>query len=190
MGDWKSQMSKAGGTSAGPSSKCSCGKSKKPDFPTCLDCSQKAREARDSRGGSHYSGTASSATLPKDYLSGGYFESKNGKNYIREEVFMSWAKEVSVSLKQDGLTSAAIRRFFSKLRAIEYKYKMFHDFDLAREGIYAFARDVSYTENRGVTPQLFSRFIEKNIVEAKKDSEHFRAFIEHFQSVVAYFKDK
>jgi len=40
------------------------------------------------------------------------------------------------------------------------------------------------------TPHLFSLFIERNIQEAKKGGEHFRAFVEHFQSVVAYFKDK
>ena len=170
--------------------KCACGAVIKDErFSQCYACSQK------NRGAQHVSSNTPQATiaaLPSGYLSGGYFEFKDGKNYIKEEVFISWAKEISIALKQQNppLTSAAIRRFFSKLRAVEYKYKTNHDFNLAREGIYAFVRDVSYTENRGVTPALFSRFIEANVEQAKKDAEHFRAFVEHFQSVVAYFKDK
>lgn len=190
MGDWKTQLGKhPSNASGGGGKKCAtpgCGKILKDDkFKYCFSCN----EAMKSGGGTGSAVSASSA-LRDGYLSGGYFETKNGKNYIREDVFIKWAREVSSDLRQQGLTSAAIRRFFSKLRAVEYKFKMNHDFDSAREGLYAFVRDVSYTENRNVTPQLFSRFIEANIAEAKKDTEHFRAFIEHFQSVVAYFKDK
>lgn len=182
MGDWKKELAKAGAKG------CKiCGKPLKDDkFSYCWDCNEKQKAA----GGNVATPSAGSAGLPKGYLEGGYFVTKNDKNYIREEVFIQWAKGVSSTLKNDGLTSAAIRRFFSKLRAIEYKFKTTNDFDLAREGIFAFSRDVSYTENRGVTKPLFSRFIEMNCQEAKKDAEHFRAFVEHFQSVVAYFKDK
>lgn len=163
-----------------------CGKPlKDPKFTYCWDCNAK-HKAGD---GGHVIAPAATG-LPKGYLVGGYFETQNGKQYIREEVFIAWAKEVSAALKADGLTPAAIRRFFSKLRAIEYKFKTTRDFNLAREGIYAFSRDVAYTENRGVTKPLFSKFIELNCAEAKKDAEHFRAFVEHFQSVVAYFKEK
>ena len=188
MGDWKQELGKYPNYSGGGGAikKCACGNViKKEGAKQCYECFQKMREGSSGTGNFQHS-----ADLPAGYLSGGYFEKKNGKNYIREEVFISWAKGSSAVLKQQGLTSAAIRRFFSKLRAIEYKHKMTHDFDLAREGLYAFVRDVSYTENRGVTPFIFSKFIEANIQEAKKDAEHFRAFIEHFQSVVAFFKDK
>ena len=166
-----------------------CGKPLKDDkFTYCWDCNKKNKDG--GGGGNPSASGPAPAQLPEGYLDGGYFETKNDKKYIREEVFISWARAVSAALKQDGLTSTKIRGFFNKLRAIEYNFKMTHDFDRAREGIFAFARDVAYTENRGVTKPLFTRFIEKNIAEAKKDAEHFRAFIEHFQSVVAYFKDK
>ena len=190
MGDWKKDLGKHSSYSGGGSSvkKCEkCGKPLKDDkFKFCFACN----EVMKAGGGGGFPSHASK--LRDDYLEGGYFDEKNGKNYIKENVFIKWAQEVSSDLKLQSppMTSAAIRRYFSKLRAIEYKYKMNHDFDLAREGIYAFARDVSYTENRNVTPVLFSRFIEKNIAESKKSPEHFRAFVEHFQSVVAYFKDK
>lgn len=185
MGDWKKDLGKHSSYSGvGSAKKCEkCGKPLKDDkFKYCFSCNEAIK------GG----GGAGSSTLREGYLSGGYFEEKNGRKYIKEDIFIKWAKDISGDLKiqTPAMTSAAIRRYFSKLRAIEYKFKMNRDFDLAREGIYAFARDVAYTENRGVTPVLFSRFIEANIAEAKKSAEHFRAFVEHFQSVVAYFKDK
>jgi CRISPR-associated protein Csm2 len=182
MADWKKDLGKVVGHAGSNPKKCSCGKTiNNPKFDKCFECNKK-----EPSGSQHNH----SANLPSGYLDGGYFDRKNDKNYIKEDVFIKWAQELSSSVKQQGLTAAAIRRFFSKLRAIEYKYKMTRDFDLAREGIYAFVRDVTYTENRGVTPSLFSKFIEKNVNEAKISPEHFRAFIEHFQSVVAYFKEK
>lgn len=190
MGDWKTQLGKHPSNTVGGSvKKCAtpgCGKTLKDDkFKYCFSCNESIKA-----GGNPGGGMANQSKLRDGYLSGGYFDVKNEKNYIKEDVFIKWAKDVSIDLKHQGLTSAAIRRFFSKLRAIEYKFKMNHDFDSAREGLFAFVRDVSYTENRSVTPSLFSQFIEANIEQAKKDADHFRAFIEHFQSVVAYFKDK
>jgi len=188
MGDWQKNWGKLSNHSGGGGTKkCQkCGKPLKDDkYQYCWDCNQKMRT------GGGVAGVPASK-LPDGYLSGGYFIANKDKNYIRKEVFIDWAQDVSQALKQQtpAMTSAAIRRFFSKLRAVEYKYKMNQEFDLAKEGIYAFVRDVTYTENRGVTPSLFSRFIEKNVDEARKSPDHFRAFIEHFQSVVAYFKDK
>jgi CRISPR-associated protein Csm2 len=190
MRDWKNELSKKVGGKSGASEmkKCACGAPiTKPGATQCYSCFKKSQGFGSRTGGGNNSGEAD---LPDHYLQGGYFEEKNGKNYMKEEIFISWARDVSSALKKAGLKSAAIRRFFSKLRATEHKYKTTNDFDLAREGIYAFVRDVSYSENRGVTPVLFSRFIEANVQLAKKDAEHFRAFIEHFQSVVAFFREK
>lgn len=183
MGDMKSQLGKHF-NQEGSQDRCKCGKPKKPDFPTCWECSQKAR------GGGNTHSFASVPKLRDGYLAGGYFEVKNEKNYIKEDVFIKWAQDVSADLKQQGMSPTAIRNFFNKLRAVEYNYKSTKDFDRTRQDIYAFCRDVKYTENRGVTPLLFSSFIETNIAEAKKDAEHFKAFVEHFQSVIAYFKEK
>ena len=195
MGDWKEKLSNHPSYSGGGQmKKCACGNEiKRTNTDICGVCFSKRKQGgnatsptRDTPSSTSFSGVV----LPKGYLDGGYFEIKNGKQYIREEVFITWAKEMSASLKAEGLAPAAIRRFFIKLRAIEYKLAMTKDFDRAREGIYAFSRDVAYTEGRGITKPLFSKFIELNCSEAKKDAEHFRAFVEHLQSVVAYFKEK
>lgn len=180
MGNLQEELEKVGGTKS-----CKgCGKPlKDPKYTYCFTCNQKHGTGKDG------SDAGSSPRLPADYLKDGYFKCIDGKNYIREEVFIRWAEDTSASLRRAKMTSAAIRRFFTKLRAIEYKYKMSHDFERAREGIYAFSRDARYAETRKVTPPLFTQFIEANTAEAKKDAEHFRAFIEHFQSVIAYFKE-
>lgn len=177
---------------------CSCGKKKEPDKKSCYECYQEWRKNKEngqSKKGANTdlysnkstSSTAQPAELPPGYLAAGYFEAKNGKNYLREELFTDWAKQISRALQSKKMSSTATRRFFNKLRAVEYEFKMQRDFDRVREKIFAFARDVAYTENRGVTPALFTRFIDMNITLAKKDPEHLRGFIEHFQSVIAYF---
>lgn len=183
MGNLKGELGKHFGHGDGQD-RCKCGKPKKPEFPTCWECSQKAR------GGGSASFPAAAIRLRDGYLEGGYFDIKNDKKYIKEAVFIKWAQDVSADLKQQGMSPTAIRNFFNKLRAVEYNYKSTKDFDRTRQDIYAFCRDVKYTENRGVTPVLFTSFIEANIAEAKKTVDHFKAFIEHFQSVIAYFKDK
>jgi CRISPR-associated protein Csm2 len=183
MGDMRGELGKHFGH-GNSQDKCKCGKPKKPEFLTCRECSQKARG-----GGNAYS-AVSAPKLPENYLNGGYFETKNDRNYIKEDVYIKWAKDISISLKQQGMSANAIRNFFNKLRAVEYNYKLNKDFDRTRQDIYAFCRDVKYTENRGVTPVLFTSFIEANITEAKKDGAHFKAFVEHFQSVIAYYKEK
>ncbi len=185
MRDWKSDLAKkhGDGKGGGEVKKCKCGKTiSNPKFDLCYDCSQKAR------GSQQIISNSSGAKLPEGYLQGGYFEEKNGKKYIREEVFVSWAQNVSEALRSSGLLPTAIRKFFTKLRAIEHKYKVSRDFDLVIQDLHSFHRDVKYAESRNVATPLFTGFIEKNSSLAKSDPEHFKAFVEHFQSVIAYYK--
>jgi|GEM_PF-1628459 len=136
--------------------------------------------------------SASTNGFSADYLSGGYLTERNGKYYIKEEVYTSWALEASTKLKQQfpKMTSTKLRAFFNKLRAVEFRYKEAgRDFFRAQEGLFKLKSDVKYPENRNITPALFTTFIEKNVDLAKKDEENFRAFVHHFESVIAYFKD-
>jgi CRISPR-associated protein Csm2 len=184
MRDINSEMTKNYRTLVGAADRCSCGKPKDPRFPTCRDCASKGNSS------GYQSLSRNRSLLRAGYLADGYFEIKNGKNYIKEDVFIKWPQDISADLRSAGMSPTAIRNFFNKLRAVEHNYKVTKDFDKTRQGIYSFCRDVHYTETRGVTPELFTKFIEANIALAKKDPEHFKAFIEHFQSVIAYYKDK
>lgn len=184
MRNLKSEMNKSSNKQTITGDRCSCGKPKKSNYPTCYDCAQKRKSV------ASQSLKSRTSALRDGYLAGGYFEIKNGKNYIKEDVFINWAQEISADLRREGLSPTAIRNFFNKLRAVEHNYSVTKDFDKTRQDIYSFCRDVKYTENRGVTPELFTKFIDSNITLAKKDPEHFKAFIEHFQSVIAYFREK
>lgn len=182
MGDWKQQLQKVETTSV---RKCVCGKIiKKQGEERCYDCYLKAKA-----GSGANVATQSVLTLPKDYLNGGYFEQKDGKGYIKEEVFMSWAKDISTLLAQQGMTASTIRKFFTKLRAIESKFKSTKDFNLARQDMCAFIPAVTYATERGVAPHLFKTFIANNVEIARADEANFMAFIKHFESVIAYFKE-
>lgn len=171
--------------------------------PFCPDCNRKKNQAAagSSKVVSSGNNKVSVATppspvppsvsgFPENYLPDGYFNKINGKLYIKEEVFTSWAIDVSTKLKLQKMTSTKLRGFFTKLRSVEYRYKEAgRDFERAKEKLYSFKRDAKNSENKGVTPELFTKFIDKNIDLATKDMEHFMAFVEHFQSVIAYFKD-
>ena len=129
----------------------------------------------------------STAKLPNDYLKEGYFD-ENG--YLRAGIFQEDAKEVATVLAGLKMTSTSLRAFYNKLKAIESKYKASNNnFDLIKPNLYAFERDVAYQISRGVVSEDFRKFINKNAELAIKGPKEFKGFIEHFLSVLAYFKD-
>ena len=186
MGDWKKELSKlSNGKGGGTVKRCKCGNEiTRAGSDICYECFKKKRNASNIRPSS------SPASLPDNYLDGGYFDKKGDKQYLKEAVFIEWPQKVSIALGKQGMSPTALRKFFNKLRAIEAKYKSSMDFDLVKQDIFAFDRDVAYTSGRGVTPPLFKSFIAKNIELAKRDPDNFKGFVEHFQSVIAYFKEK
>jgi len=89
------------------------------------------------------------------------------------------------------MTSTALRRFYTKLKGISSRYGS-EDFDSLKEKLHSFLPNVVYVVNRESTtvPHEFQEFIEKNIAEAEKGWEYFKAFEDHFMSVMAFFKEK
>jgi len=168
---------KTGGS--GVRKKCRvCGKVLKPDsrFDTCYECGMKRKQGHG--GGRH--------ALPDDYLAGGYFDS-NG--YLKESLFKDDAKLVAKTLASLRMTSTSFRAFYNKVKAIENVYKATGNFDAVRPKLFAFERDVAYQVSRGVVPREFRRFIVKNSELAQQGPKEFNGFVEHFLSVLAYFKD-
>lgn len=85
MADWKEKLgnhpSYSGG---GQMKKCACGREiTRPGTDICGVCYSKQKQGSNTASTQHtYSGGSSTtATLPKGYLDGGYFETKNGKPY-------------------------------------------------------------------------------------------------------------
>lgn len=170
-----------------------CGKPTLKGYQLCLQCSSaqrgggsQSRRGGRSSGALHGSKSVSRA-LHNEYLSEGYFD-KEG--LLRREIIVDDAQAVASVLKRANMTSAALRRFFAKLRAIQEKYKSTNNFEKVKEDLYSFYPLVAYSVSRKVAPIVFQEFMEKNLAQAEKDEKHFRAFIKHFQSVVAFFKDE
>lgn len=167
---------KTGG--GGVQKKCrDCGRPLKHDrrYDTCYECGKKRKQK-------HHGGRG----LPDDYLSGGYFDS-NG--YLKESIFKDDAKTVARTLASLRMTSTSFRAFYNKVKAIENVFKATKDFDAVKPKLFAFERDVAYQESRGVVEKEFSHFIIKNAKLAQKGPKEFKGFVEHFFSVLAYFKD-
>jgi len=121
---------------------------------------------------------------PADYLEDGYFDEKGN---VKPDLVDTWAEQVAQILGKSGITSHQLRRFFNQLRAIEAKLES-EDFDAIRSDIHALKRDAAYAVGRGVVKEEFKEFIDRNVELAVLDEDSFRkGFIEHFQSVLAYF---
>ena len=123
-----------------------------------------------------------------EYLKDGYFEPKDGNEYLRAEALDSLAMEIAKLLGSQGMKTHQIRRFFNKARGIESRLERDKDFEAIKEHIFSLKRDVAYQVGRKVVPEEFQEFINRNMGWAVKDETSFRrGFMNHFESVLAYF---
>lgn len=180
MSDWKEKLGELHKGGGSVKKKCAdCGKEfvpKEAHYKTCFDCAKKKKD-----------GGFPNAKLPATYLNDSYFDDKG---HLREGIFKEEAKTVANVLAAEGMTPTALRVFYNKLKAIESRYKSSrNDFDLIKPSLYAFERDVAYQASRGVVKEEFRKFITTNAALAAKGPKEFKGFIEHFLSVLAYFKD-
>lgn len=190
MGDWKdklknSEIYKPGGTEM--KKKCAnaeCGKEfiPKEDYhKICPECNRKRQEGlletNKSMGGS----------LDR-YLNAGYFDDKEN---MHRGLFKEDAIFAAGLLSKAGMSATSFRNFYNKLKAIESRYKSStdKDFDKIKPDIYAFERDAAYYISRGVVPEVFRHILVKNVELSVQSVKHFKAFIEHLFSILAYLKD-
>lgn len=127
--------------------------------------------------------------LGPNYLKDGYFYKKEGddKLYLRPEIIDELAIEIAKVLGNRGLKSHQLRRFFNKARGIENRLRQ-EGFEYIKPDIYSFKRDVAYQVGRGVVPEVFQRFIDRNVELAVQDRDSYvKGFLRHFESVLAYF---
>jgi CRISPR type III-A-associated protein Csm2 len=120
-----------------------------------------------------------------DYLKDGYFDDKG---YLRPEVLDTTAMEAAKRLGNAGMKSAQLRRFFNKARGIEVRLGREKDFGAIKADILSFKSDVVYQVGRKVVPDEFKQFIDRNVELAVAGEKSFKeGFLQHFQSVLAYF---
>ena len=125
---------------------------------------------------------------PAGYLEGGYFEEAEGVKRVNPAVVDDWAEAVAQMLGSGGMKTHQLRRFFNKARAIESKLDSGEPFAAVVTDIHTFKRDAAYAVGRGVAPQVFKEFVDRNVELAMRSEDSFRkGFIEHFQSILAFF---
>jgi CRISPR type III-A-associated protein Csm2 len=136
------------------------------------------------------------------YLAGGYFEPSG---HLRKEIFIDWAKSMTDALAQakPKATKNSLRAFYSMLRMAK------NQFDAqkadreaawgdAKAQLYRLRTAAQYQGTRGVISRLCQeKFLNDNIDLVLKEgtnldqfTKYFNAFVEHFQSVIAYLPER
>lgn len=104
------------------------------------------------------------------------------------EVLVDWPLAIARSLGPD-MKTAQLRRFFTRVKAIESGLDAGDEFARARAGLMELQPLAAYAVGRKTAPELFKQFIERNVPLATKDIDSFKkGFVPHFQSLMAYFK--
>jgi CRISPR-associated protein Csm2 len=129
-----------------------------------------------------------SRSLPSGYLKGGYFDT-DGRNPKRE-VLLDWAEGVADTLTSKNMTSSSLRTFFNTIRAMDSRLRSGEPFDSIKTMLFKAKALVAYAVSRGSVPNDFREFVDMNIALASQDSRSFKAFMDHFECVVGYFKDR
>jgi CRISPR type III-A-associated protein Csm2 len=182
MGDWKKDLAKHPSYSGGETvKKCEkCGKVLKNDkFKYCFSCNEEIKA-----GGKLQAGMA----LPADYLMKGYFDEKGNlfDRYIaREGDADSIAKQLGFD--RPAMTNHQLRRFYSHVRAAANRLEMTCNFPAVYVDLKKLEPFVSEAKGKGKIPDLFYKFIIKNLSTVKNEKDFSNGFLEHFQAVVAFF---
>ncbi len=173
-----------------------CGKefdAREPYHQYCFDCHIKRRKGGSSKHKkSKKPKTGTDFKFDRDYLKDGYFQdqpSKDGEPILRPEILVDWPIEIAKLLGNRGMKINQLRRFFNKTRGIEAQltHMQERDFAAVKPTIRSMERDVAYQVGREVVPEEFKQFIDRNVELAVKDEAHFKAFLNHFESVLSYF---
>ncbi len=131
------------------------------------------------------------AALPVGYLQGGYY-SDPGKIRLKKEYIVDYPREIADALDRDGGRDAnkrtQIRKFYEYLLRVERKMSLAgNDFSVVEADIAGLLPHVSYAGKRRLVSSLFVEFTEKNIA-AVRDEKDMRAFVKHFEALVAFTK--
>lgn len=130
-------------------------------------------------------------TLPEGYLDGGYYKDP-GKEKLKKEYITGYPENIAKSLEHDGGRDAnkrsQIRKFYEYLLRVDRKMHMKdNDYSTVEADLEALIPYVSYANKRKLVSALFQTYIKKN-VESVHDEKDMRAFVKHFEALVAFTK--
>jgi len=124
--------------------------------------------------------------LPPGYLAGGYF---NAAGYLKNELLVDHAREVASLIGEgnDGIKNSQLRKFFGHVRAADMRMNYGVPYEAVHVSILELASFVADAKGKSKVPEVFRRFIDKNL-ENVHDAKSFReGFVKHFQAVVGFF---
>lgn len=125
-------------------------------------------------------------------LSKGYFEHGD---FIKKEFVVEYPKElVKLFSKSYSINkSSQIRKYFDFCRKVEGLFRVRRDFNYVKSELPKLIPHVynALNKKQPLISKDFSDFIEKNVEKAILNEANFlKGFIVHFESVIAYFKNK
>lgn len=130
-------------------------------------------------------------TLPQGYLANGYYTDSE-KEKLNPDYVVIYAKTIASLIEQEGNNKAnkrtQIRKYYDY--CIRIKDKMQHkknDFSYVEADFAALLAKVSYAKSRSTVSNIFVDFIKDNI-NVVQDAKDFRAFIKHFEAIIAFMK--
>lgn len=139
-------------------------------------------------------GSNGKLTLSDDYLrdlEGGYY-SDSQKLKLKKEYIVKYPKDIANKLEEQGRNDAnkrsQIRKFYEYLLRVENKMNLpKNDFSSIEADFMGLVPHVTYARQRSVITDIFVQFIEKNAA-AVHDEKDLRAFVKHFEAVIAFTK--
>jgi CRISPR type III-A-associated protein Csm2 len=156
---------------------------------TCHQCREKRKKERTELPAA--SSSKDPVSLPANYLHEGYFDDQG---ILRRDIFTHEAWQVALALSNPDLSqplsSSGLRRFYNRLKAIQQGYQLDKDFENVKVKLYDFLNGVRYAVARKVAPDQFQKFIEVNLELALTNHDAFEAFMQHYESLVAYARNE
>lgn len=130
-------------------------------------------------------------TLPEGYLDGGYYIDPE-KEKLKKEYITIYPEKIAKALEYDGVKDAnkrsQIRKFYEYLLRVDKKMHLKdNDYSMVEADLAALVPYVSYASKRKLVSALFQTYIKKN-VESVHDEKDMRAFVKHFEALVAFTK--
>jgi CRISPR-associated protein Csm2 len=129
-------------------------------------------------------------TAPNGYL--------DEKGAFRKEIYVEEALFVQKKLKESfrdangksGKTEThQLRKFYNQVKSFEINIQE-GQYEQKRNELYALLPKANYAYQRGLVHPFFVDFLRKNIDWAVQDERQFKGFVQHFESIVGYYKEE
>ncbi|MCD7882600.1 MAG: type III-A CRISPR-associated protein Csm2 [Lachnospiraceae bacterium] len=135
----------------------------------------------------------SRASLPAGYLAGEYYDVVQGEKVLKKDYIVKYPEEIARALSDREESKNNKRNKRSQIRKF-YDYTLrINDLLVRKAGNFALVEGelnrlipfVKYAGSRDTVSDLFVSFIVKNI-SMIKNADDMRAFVKHFEALVAY----